>query len=214
MDQRIFRILLPILAFFVLGGCKSFAATVQPPPTYDDKCQPQPSFWMDYALDTQDLAPEGYIPADPEEALAKAHAEIEKLGLRLVKKQKTGIEGIDGFSMTLPDTILLADDWDTKSVPSRAEILWHEIVHKRQWDRLDREGFLARYIVTAGKWSLEVPAYRESYRVQKLFGVSEAQMRKNIERRATSLYDKYLLGASMPECTKQTSIEIWSLDLQ
>jgi len=198
----------------VVTGCRSFATTVQPPPRYDENCQPQPSYWLDYARETQDLAPEGFIPTDPVEALAKAHAEAERLGLRLVTKKAMGIEGYDGFSMTLPDTILLASDWDAMSVPQQAGILWHELVHKRQWDRLGREAFLARYAVTAGKWSIEVPAYRESWRVQKLWGVSDEQIKKNIEARSHSLYDDYILGASMPECTKKTSVEIWMIDFQ
>lgn len=196
-----------------LASCKSFAAKVQPPPVYNEECKPTPAYWEGYARETADLAPEGYIPENPDEAYQKALDEVDRLGLRLVGKNEGVHAQWDGFSTTFPDTILLAADWDDKSIQSKAEILWHELVHKRQWDRLGREVFIARYSVAAGRWGLEVPAYRESFRVEKLFGVPEDKIRENMERRAESLFVSYALGGSMPECTKQTSVEIWSTEL-
>ena len=202
-----------LLGACLVVGCR-FGATVQPPPIYDGECRPSPAYWEEYARETLDLAPEGFIPSDPDEAYAKALDEAERLGLRLVDKNAIGAAQWDGFTTTFPDTILLAANWDDKSTAHKAEILWHELVHKRAWDRLGREVFIARYTVAAGRWGLEVQAYRESFRVQKLFGLTDEQVQRNIVSRADRLYSSYTLGGSMPECTKQTSIEIWNLDLR
>lgn len=202
----------PLALILALPGCKSFASKVLPPPTYDDQCVASDATWLDWAEDTQDLSPAGAVPSDPTEAYKAALGEANRLGLRIVPKTETGYGQIDGFSTTLPDTILLAADWEQKTDAAKAEILWHELVHKRQWDRIGREGFLARYIVAAGRWSIEVPAYRESFRVQRLFGNAEHEVARSILNRSESLYSSYTLGGSMPECTKQTSITIWKLD--
>jgi len=201
-----------LLAFVFLTGCKALSARVLPPPTYDEQCQPSDKRFMEWALDTQDLVPIEEISADPEESLDQVMAELDRVGLKIVPKGEVGNPQWDGFTTTFPDFILVSGDWEGRGDASKAALLWHELVHKEQWDRLGREAMIARYATAAGRWSLEVAAYRQSFRVQRLFGIPEAQIQRNMKARAESLYEKYLLGSSMPECTQQTSIDIWMLD--
>jgi hypothetical protein len=202
-----------LLAFVFLAGCKGLAAKVLPPPTYDEACVPSDGRFLEWAQDLQDLTPIDQISADRDESYAQAMAEVEKRGLKIVPKGKVGSAQWDGFTTTFPDFILVGGSWDEKNNAAKAALLWHELVHKAQWDRLGREAFLARYITASGRWSIEVPAYRQSFRIQVLFGLNEDVIRENMADRAVSLYDKYLLGSSMPVCTQQTSVEIWSQDL-
>jgi len=208
------KAVLPLLvALFALTGCKSLAAKVLPPPTYDEACQPSDSAFLEWAMDTQDLPDMAEISTDPQVAYDAFVAEAEALGLQLVKKQDTGEALWDGFTTTFPDRILLGAGWDEKSIYSRASTMSHELVHKRQWDRLGREAFLARYITAAGRWSIEVQAYRQSIRMWKHFGKSDADLMEAAEGYANSLYAKYYLGSGMPECTKQTTVMIITMDL-
>jgi hypothetical protein len=107
--------------------------------------------------------------------------------------------------------ILLAPDWEERSVKSRAATMWHEIVHKRQWDDLGRDVMTVRYAVAEGRWSLEVEAYRETFRILRLFGATEEELEPLYKRRVDSLWDSYYLG-SMPDCMKARTIEIWKRD--
>lgn len=201
-----------VLALASLVSC-GFVSRVKAPPTYDEDCRPSDPFWLKVAGETTDLAPEGAIPSDPQEAYDKALAEVERLGLRLVSKREVGHRQWDGFSSTLPDTIFLAPDWDSKSVDDQARILWHELVHKRQWDRLGREAFLALYVTAEGRWALEVVAYRESFRVHRVFGVPNDQILSALPARADFLYQEYHLH-SMPVCTQELSVEVWAQDFR
>jgi hypothetical protein len=211
--KKYLKVVLPLLvALTASTGCR-LTTKVLPPPSYDDACQPSDSIFLEWAMDTQDLPDMAEIPTDPQAAYDADVALAETLGLQLVRKQSTGEALWDGFTTTFPDRILLGVDWDDKPIEARAATMSHELVHKRQWDRLGREAFLARYVTAAGRWSIEVQAYRQSIRMWKHFGKSDADLRKAAEHYAESLYAKYYLEAGMPECTKGTTAMIITMDL-
>jgi hypothetical protein len=164
-------------------------------------------------METQDMPDMSQMSTDPQVVYDEAVAEAEALGLTLVKKVQTDQPLWDGFTTTTPDQILLGAGWDDRPVSSRAVTMSHELVHKRQWDRLGREAFLARYITAIGRWSIEVQAYRQSIRMWKHFGKSDEWLQQAAARYAKSLYDRYYLAVGMPECTQQTTIDIITSDL-
>lgn len=183
------------------------------PPTYDDKCVPTHDTYLKWAKETRDLAKDGEIPSDPAEALKKAKEEIEALGIKIVEKPKTGKEQFDGFTTTMPQNIYVAPGFWETPVDKQAQTLWHEIVHVRQWQRLGPEKFATRWLVYAhGRWSLETPAYRESMRVLKIFGVRDEKIREVAPKYAEMFYESYALYTMPKECTLATTVDIWLSD--
>jgi len=151
------------------------------------------------------------VPSDPQEAYDAALVEIDRLGLKLVPKAEVGSTKWDGFTTTFPDRILLDPKWEERTVESQAAILWHEIVHKKQWDDFGQDAMTFRYAVAEGRWGLEVEAYRESFRVLRNFGWSEDRLGSEYKSRVESLWEGYFLQP-MPDCMKAKTIEIWKKD--
>jgi hypothetical protein len=137
--------------------------------------------------------------------------EIEDNGIRILPKAE-GIEQWEKFTTTFPTKIFVAKNWDEMDEASQAVILWHEIVHVREYDAHTPLKMGLMYLVAEGRWALEVQAYRESYRVRRLFGATEEEIRKHMRPRAESLYTSYELGAMPKEYAIEKAIEIWMID--
>lgn len=204
------RLLAP-LAVLSLTGCPNLKIPLHPPPQYGEDGRPTDLFFEQLAERTEELAPEGEIPSDPAKALAAAHEYIASRGIRILPKAE-GIEQWEKFTTTFPRKIFVAKDWDQMPVEVQAEVLWHEIVHVREYDKHTPLTMGTMYIVSEGRWALEVQAYRESFRVQRIFGVPEATIRERMRPRAESLYESYELYAMPREYAIEKTIEVWMRD--
>lgn len=192
------------LATILTTGCLPF--DVPQRPSYDAACRPSDSTFVEMAASRRDLYPISKISADPELALGEALAEVKRRGLTL-RKKKTTETILDGFSTTLPGVILLEPDWDEKPMRDRAWKMWHEIVHAEQYDRMAPQRFLAWYAVPEGRWSLEVPAYTQTFALQLHFGEPPENVIANIEHVARMMRTRYLL-TEMPACTVDLTEEL------
>lgn len=199
------------LTLFATGCPHGLSIDIVGPPAYDENGVPSTPFYEELANRTSEMAEEGVIPSDSHEAWLLAMQEIEDNGIRIIPKAE-GIEQWGKFTTTFPTKIYVAKDWDDKSEAIQAEILWHEIVHVREYDVHTPLKMGLMYVVAEGRWALEVQAYRESYRVKRLFGASEEAIRGHMRPRAESLYEGYELGAMPKEYAIEKAIEIWMLD--
>jgi len=199
------------LTLFATGCPHGPPIDIVGPPAYDESGVPSTPFYEELANRTSEMAAEGVIPSDPHEAYVLAMQEIEDNGIRILPKAE-GIEQWEKFTTTFPTKIFVAKDWDEMSEATQAEILWHEIVHVREYDAHTPLKMGLMYVVAEGRWALEVQAYRESYRVKRLFGASEETIRGFMRPRAESLYTSYELGAMPKEYAIEKAIEIWMLD--
>lgn len=215
MRQRYLHLLIVAVAFFFGGTACTFAKKNLPmPPVYDQACQPSDPVYLNWALETDDLAEPGEIPSDPQEALDKALRIVKEKGIKIVEKEVTGQDKLDRFTTTMPRTIYVKPGFFDQEIADQAATMWHELVHVRQWQRIGRAVMGARWTVYAeGRWSLETVAYRESFRIYKLFGRSDAWIRDFAPKRAESFYESYALSGMPKECMVKITSEIWTMDL-
>lgn len=199
-------IVLLVIAAMVLASVGCFP----PPgrPVYaPDTCVPSADDYAELARDTRDHPRLVEISADPAVALGQALDEVRRLDLELRRKPTTSTE-LDGFSTTLPGVIWLAADWDEKPLAEQSWLLWHEIVHAKQWRRLGLKRFLMLYAVPEGRWALEVAAYRFSFLLQLHHGEDPELVRDRVQEKARRLHGEYRLG-DMPACASEGAAAIW-----
>jgi len=208
-------LLLPLL---LLTACPGFYEAPRPPTWDGDTCQPSEPYYLDLAKGTEYLARKGEIPDDPEMALELVKTAISEKGVEIVPKAE-GLEAWEKFTTTFPDKIYVSKDFDSSGVPAQASILWHEMVHLREYEDLKPKKFFQHYLFAEGRWALEVQAYRETFRVKRLWGVDEDVIQAQMVRTAESLYEGYELGqvaengTGMPhQCAVDVAVQIWMLD--
>lgn len=214
-QRHLYLLVAAVVVFFFGGtGCTFAKKNLPLPPVYNQACEPSDPVYLDWAMDTTDLAEPGEIPSDPQEALDKALRIVEEKGIGIVEKEVTGQDKLDRFTTTMPRYIYVKPGFWDQEIWIQAATMWHEIVHIRQWQRLGRAVMGARWTVYAeGRWSLETVAYRESFRVYKLFGRSDAWIRDFAPKRAERFYETYALSGMPKECMVQITSEIWTMDL-
>ncbi len=200
-----------ICSLVALSGCKSLAGQVHGPPQYSEDNVPSDLYYENLAKETSEMAAEDVIPSDPHEAFLLAQQEIADAGIEIVPKAE-GIEQWEKFTTTFPTKIFVSKGWDEKSEAFQAEILWHELVHVREYDKHTPLLMGLMYVTAEGRWALEVQAYRESFRVQRIFGVPEDKIQAAMEPRAESLYTGYELGTMPHDYAISKAVEIWMLD--
>jgi len=198
-------------ALFAAGCPHGLPAGIVGPPVYAEGV-PQDTHYEEMAMRTSEMAAEGEIPSDPHEAWVLAMQEIEDNGIRIVPKAE-GLEAWGKFTTTFPSTIFVATDWEETNEAMQAVVLWHEIVHLREYDAHTPLVMGTIYLsVAEARWALEVQAYRESFRVMRIFKMSEEDIRKRMLPRAESLYTGYELGGMPKDYALQKAVEIWMLD--
>lgn len=201
-------------AFLASGtGCASLK-DLPLPPTYNDRCEPSSTIYLEWAMDTQDLAKAGEIPANPVHAVEKALRLIDESGWKIVEKASVGQDKLDRFTTTSAKHIFVKPGFFKQGSESQAKTLWHELVHIRQWQRLGRGKMGARWAIYAeGRWALETVAYRESFRVMSIFGASEQMLRTYAPKRANSFYEEYQLSGMNKKCMIELTTHVWTTDL-
>ena len=209
--NKILASLTVILMFFMTGCPHGLPEGIAGPPSYENGA-PQDPHYEEMAMRTSEMAAEGEIPSDPHEAWLLAMQEIEDQGIRIVPKAE-GIEKWDKFTTTFPSKVFVSKDWDDKDEATQAIILWHEIVHLREYDAHTPLVMGVIYLsVSEARWALEVQAYRESFRVMRLFGMEEEQIQKRMRPRAERLYVGYELSTMPKDYALDKAVEIWMLD--
>lgn len=210
------RLLLLLPLFLV--ACPGFTYDAPRPPTWDDECKMSEPYYMDLAMGTQFLAKEGVIPSDPEEALAAAKKYIADKDVDIEYKAD-GIEDWSKFNTTFPTVIYVTKDFDSYQIEIQAVILWHEVDHLREYEEMGPKVFFQHYAFAEGRWALEVQAYRDGFRVMRLLGMSESNIRARMTTQAESLFVGYELGQvnengpGMPKkCAVDVAIDIWTTD--
>jgi hypothetical protein len=206
------------LSLLLLAGCPGFKYDAPRPPTWDDECKASEPYYMDMARGTQFLAEEGDIPSDPEEALAAAHKYLADRDVDIEYKAD-GIEDWSKFNTTFPKTVYVTKNFDDRQIEIQVVILWHEIVHLREYEQMSPKTFYEHYLFAEGRWALEVQAYREGFRVMRLLGLSESRIRSQMSDQAESLYVGYELGQvgengpGIPkQCAVGGAVDIWLTD--
>lgn len=194
-----------------LTGCPTFTADVARPPTYDDNCTPSDQFYWELAASTVDMAATGEIPTDPMEAYKLALQEVEERNVKIIPKAQ-GMEDWSKFNTTFPKKIYTSKEYNSYSDAGKAVVLWHEIVHLREYDRHGAAKFFTMYAFAEGRWALEVQAYRQSYRIRRLWGEDEESIRADMHPRIEEIYDAYDLSMMPRECAIQGAIGIWMED--
>ena len=206
------NILVALLGLVSVIGChRKIPSEVAPPPLYLEGV-PQDLYYENMAMRTEEMAPPGEIPSNPHEAYLLALQEIQDQGVELVPKA-TGFEKWDRFNTTFPGRIFISKNWDEKDEATRAAILWHEMVHLREYETHTPLIMGTIYLAVAeARWALEVQAYRESFRVWRTFGMPQEDLRERMIPRAESLYFDYELRAMPQEYAIRKAVEIWMLD--
>jgi hypothetical protein len=210
--NKLLTSILPVLLLLVMGGCRTLSSVrVHAPPQYEDGV-PSDLHYEKLAVRTQEMAPDGFIPSDPHEAYELALAEIAKQDVQVLPKAEAGFEQWDRFTTAYPSVILVAPDWDERSEVSKAATLWHELVHLREYDEYGELLMGLMYLTAEGRWAMEVQAYRETFRVYRIFGEPEENIREAMRSRAEALYDGYQLALMPREYAIEKAVEIWMLD--
>lgn len=169
------------------------------------------SYYKDLASSTQFLAEPNSIPSNPQEAKTVALKDIDDRGVS-VETKADGIEAWERFNTTFPQAVYLTKDFDQKELEVQVILLWHEIVHLRQYEGMTPQTFYEHYVFAEGRWALEVQAYREGFRVMRLLGLSEEKLREAMNTQAERLYENYLLEAIPKHCALEGAVSVWLRD--
>lgn len=194
-----------------LAGCPAFTSGVPRPPSYDEECQPTDPFYFELAATTEDMAKPGEIPEDPVEAYNKAKEILDSRGVQIIPKAE-GIEDWSRFNTTFPESVYVSKRYPTYDEAKKAAILWHEIVHLREYDRHGVAKFFTIYAFAEGRWALEVQAYRESFRIKRMWGEDEESIQAAMQPRIELIYEGYKLDQMPKQCAVQAAVEIWKRD--
>ncbi len=92
-------------------------------------------------------------------------------------------------SMTLAFRLYLGAGFEQRGRTDKAGLLWHEIVHMRQWRRLGPL-FALRYLDARYRWAYEIQGYRQQFRVWRAIGVSRKTIYRNIAHLQSSFRGK------------------------
>ena len=182
------------------------------PPTYNESCVPSHDHYVVMANDQQDMMDVSSIPTDPQEAYDAGLAVLQEHGVEVVTKGDK--DPTASFTTTLPGKIFLSANFDKQDIRIQAETLWHEYVHVLQWERMGEVDFVQYYAFTEGRWALEVPAYRQGFRVLRHVGVPEEKLDPYLQDRFLSLYEKYGLQVMPQECAEKLTFDIWNQDVR
>lgn len=93
-----------------------------------------------------------------EKVLSEAYAEIDRMNYKVVHRDRMS------FTTTMGITIFLSVNFNEFDKEDQAAILWHEIVHAKQWHDSSNV-FPLRYLNRRWQWAFEVQGYRQQIRV-------------------------------------------------
>lgn len=113
---------------------------------------------------------------DPQVVFDEAWHHVELMGFRVLERRT--------IATTLYGAMFLPPEFHTAPLAIRTAWCRHELVHAWEWRVLGRARFAARYAGARGRFSLEMPAFRETFRTRAYLGDTEKQLRKEAERRS------------------------------
>jgi hypothetical protein len=207
------RLISTLVIALSLTGCWGKISAPRPPTWEVKSCTPDDDYYLELAQDDTHLTDLRDISRDPEVAVLQAKDILEDWSVAIIPKAK-GIEEWSRFSTTFPTAVYVAEGFDRMPSVYQAIILWHEIVHLRQYQALTPKVFYDHYLFSEGRWALEVQAYREDFRLIKKFSpATDAELLLFMQYRAESLYSQYKISMMPQECAIRRAIDIWSMDL-
>lgn len=112
----------------------------------------------------------------PQIVFDEAWRYVELMRFRVVARRN--------IATTLYATMFLPPQFYSAPLVVRAAWCRHELVHAWEWRTLGRFRFMARYAGPRGRFSLEMPAFRETLRTLAHLGRTEQQLRQEAERRS------------------------------
>ena len=113
------------------------------------------------------------------------------------------------WTTTFHGRIALRNGFWNLPVWQQQAILWHEYVHIEQRIDMGRHRFNVRWAGSPRwRWSLEVPAYRESVRNLRGRGASVSEINEYIDSSTENLRKKYLLKILDPSQMKMETKRI------
>ena len=148
------------------------------------------------------------IPEDPEESLAEVKRRIKKAGWGFYTRKDT----YNGrkYSITLRRRIGLSANWESYSTIQKASILWHELVHIRQRQRMGHSRFVWLWLMTPfGRWSLETPAYRQSIIAYETMSSGAFNGTEYTKNKVPSMRKGYKLGRINNKQYTDETTAIW-----
>lgn len=200
-------------------GCGTLYAPPIPPEYDVHTCQMYPEDYELMAKMTRDIEAVGTIPTEPQAALDYCTRVITNRGWLLVEKPPTkGPETfLSKFSHTFPSelpVVVLGVGFRQRSIESQAQTMCHEAVHTYQFERLGTGRLAALYAINEGAFSIEVPAYRMTFRVWATQNpnATRAELEEHATEIITNLYEKYGLGNMPRRCAITLGVAILMLD--
>ena len=148
------------------------------------------------------------IPEDPQEAFSEAKSRIRLAGYGFFNRPDT----YNGrkYTVTFRRRIGLSAKWNSYPIEVKAGILWHELVHIRQREALGHAKFVSRWLLSPfGRWSLEVPAYRQTIRVYETITRGAFNATEYANNKVISMRKGYKLGRIDYEQYVEETLGIW-----
>lgn len=205
-----------------IAGCGTFIPPIAP--EYDvDTCEMNPTDYRVMAEDTTDIDAVGKIPDDPAAALAYCTKLITSRGWVLVEKPtpKDYVEDEDStepnFTTTGPNelpVVMLGVGFKQRKVADQARTMCHEAVHTFQYQRMGTAKMTALYIIPEGRFAIELPAYRVTFRmwlVQNPKATLEQREKKAADI-IVNLHTKYGLSPMPQRCAVANGVAILMLE--
>jgi hypothetical protein len=145
-----------------------------------------------------------WITDDPTFNRDHALALLDDLGVKVVER-KAG-----KFTTAMPRRLYVGAEFWGKSYAVQSVILTHELVHYCQRSDMGA-GFERTYMHSAGRWSLEVPAFAQSIRTMIRQGASLRDVSNYIEAKLVSMRDFYWLHDIDPIQYDRETRRVWEM---
>lgn len=120
---------------------------------------------------------------DPQVVFDEAWHHVELMEFKILERRST--------ATTLYGAMFLPPRFYTAPLIVRAPWIRHELIHAWQWRTLGRVRFLARYAGARGRFSIEMPGFRETFRTKLHLGRTEKQLRDEALTRTTAWNKSY-----------------------
>jgi hypothetical protein len=148
------------------------------------------------------------IPDNHRDGLVEAQRRIKEAGWSFYIRDDN-FHGVK-YTMTLRRRIALAAGWKGYSTFKKAGILWHELVHVRQRQRMGHSKFLWTYRTPFGRWLIETPAYRQSVIAYETMTKGRFRSTDWIGRQLVSMRKGYWMGRIDERQYTDVTRKIWN----
>ena len=157
----------------------------------------------DLAYVEQDDCAQDWVTGNAEADLELAHAKLKDRGVKI--RGRNFVAKATAFERVL----WVAKDFDDLDDATQARLLSHEHYHYCQRDELGDIAFEESYFNSPGRWRIETPAYRQTFRTMIMQCEPISTVAKKIDGQVKSMRDMYLLWDIEPEQYETVTRKIW-----